>query len=151
MFFHICPQVTCHSKIKALIHTSLKQDIMKTFIPYDGKFRQITFIYTPFRFSSFATSGVPFLNSVFVSLPVQVFSILTLQLLFTFSVVCVFTFSSVVKEAVQTNLWAYLSSFIVFAVVAIALSLCKSFSRRHPWNIVGLVGYKYKSIKTTNI
>uniref|UniRef100_A0A3Q2R2U3 Si:ch211-284o19.8 n=1 Tax=Fundulus heteroclitus TaxID=8078 RepID=A0A3Q2R2U3_FUNHE len=69
----------------------------------------------------------------------QVFSILTLQLVFTFSVVCVFTFSSVVKQAVQTNLWAYLSSFIVFAVVAIVLSFCKSFSRRHPWNIVGLV------------
>ncbi|XP_041805522.1 protein lifeguard 1 [Chelmon rostratus] len=69
----------------------------------------------------------------------KVFSILTLQLLFTFSVVCVFTFSSVVKDAVQTNLWAYLSSFIIFAVVALALSCCKSFSRRHPWNIVGLV------------
>ncbi|KAM6919044.1 protein lifeguard 1 [Xenentodon cancila] len=69
----------------------------------------------------------------------KVFCILTLQLLFTFSVVCVFTFSSVVKEAVQTNLWAYLSSFIVFAVVALALSFCKSFSRRHPWNIIGLI------------
>ncbi|XP_031721106.1 protein lifeguard 1-like [Anarrhichthys ocellatus] len=69
----------------------------------------------------------------------KVFSILTLQLLFTFSVVCVFTFSSVVKEAVQTNLGAYLSSIIIFIVVAMALSCCKSFSRRHPWNIVGLV------------
>ncbi|CAK6973117.1 protein lifeguard 1 [Scomber scombrus] len=69
----------------------------------------------------------------------KVFSILTLQLLFTFSVVCVFTFSTVVKKAVQENLWVYLSSFIVFAVVAIALSCCKSFSRRHPWNIVALV------------
>ncbi|XP_067462610.1 protein lifeguard 1-like [Thunnus thynnus] len=68
----------------------------------------------------------------------KVFSILTLQLLFTFSVVCVFTFSTVVKKAVQDNLWAYLSSFIIFAVVATALSCCRSFSRRHPWNIVGL-------------
>ncbi|GLD50767.1 protein lifeguard 1-like protein [Lates japonicus] len=68
-----------------------------------------------------------------------VFSILTLQLLFTFSVVCVFTFSTVVKKAVHINLWAYISSFIIFAVVAITLSYCKSFSRRHPWNIVGLV------------
>ncbi|KAI3374688.1 hypothetical protein L3Q82_021257 [Scortum barcoo] len=67
-----------------------------------------------------------------------VFSIITLQLLFTFSVVCVFTFSSVVKEAVQTNLWAYLSSFIIFVVVASALGCCQSFSRRHPWNIVAL-------------
>ncbi|XP_039999123.1 protein lifeguard 1 [Xiphias gladius] len=69
----------------------------------------------------------------------KVFSILTLQLLFTFGVVCVFTLSSVVKKAVQINLWAYISSFIVFAVVASTLSFCKSFSRRHPWNIVGLV------------
>lgn len=69
----------------------------------------------------------------------KVFSILTLQLLFTFSVVCLFTFSSVVKEAVQEHLWAYLSSFFIFAIVAIALTCCQSFSRRHPWNIVGLV------------
>ncbi|XP_031153971.1 protein lifeguard 1 [Sander lucioperca] len=69
----------------------------------------------------------------------KVFSILTLQLLFTFGVVCVFTFSSVIKEAVQANMWVYLSSVIIFLVVATALSCCKSFSRRHPWNIVGLV------------
>ncbi|KAM9349158.1 protein lifeguard 1 [Symphorus nematophorus] len=69
----------------------------------------------------------------------KVFAILTVQLLFTFSVVCLFTFSSAVKKAIQVNLWAYLSSFIIFAVVAIALSCCKSFSRRHPWNLVGLV------------
>nr|XP_020441804.1 protein lifeguard 1-like isoform X2 [Monopterus albus] len=68
----------------------------------------------------------------------KVFCILTLQLLFTFSVVCVFTFSSVVKKAVQENLWAYISSVIIFMVVAITLSFLKSFSRRHPWNIVGL-------------
>ncbi|XP_029379864.1 protein lifeguard 1 [Echeneis naucrates] len=69
----------------------------------------------------------------------KVFGILTVQLLFTFSVVCVFTFSSAVKEAVQTNLWAYITSFIIFAVVAVTLSYCESFNRRHPWNIVGLV------------
>ncbi|XP_056276589.1 protein lifeguard 1 [Pseudoliparis swirei] len=69
----------------------------------------------------------------------KVFCILTLQLLFTFSVACVFTFSSVVKDAVQTNLGAYLSSVFIFIVVAVALSCCKSVSRRHPWNIVALV------------
>ncbi|KAF1384102.1 hypothetical protein PFLUV_G00138790 [Perca fluviatilis] len=68
----------------------------------------------------------------------KVFSILTLQLLFTFGVVCVFTFSSVIKEAVQANMGVYLSSVIIFFVVATALSFCESFSRRHPWNIVGL-------------
>ncbi|XP_034008893.1 protein lifeguard 1-like [Trematomus bernacchii] len=69
----------------------------------------------------------------------KVFSILTLQLLFTFSVVCVFTFSSVVKDAVQTSLGAYLSSIIIFLVVSLALSYRRDFSRRHPWNISGLV------------
>lgn len=87
-----------------------------------------------------------FINTSLLSLPVQVFSILTLQLVFTFSVVCVFTFSSVVKEAVQKNIWAYISSFIIFVVVATTLSFCKSLSRRHPWNIVALVGHKCGSI-----
>ncbi|XP_034470545.1 protein lifeguard 1 [Hippoglossus hippoglossus] len=69
----------------------------------------------------------------------KVFSILTLQLVFTFSVVCVFTFSSVVKDAVQDNLWVFLSSVIIFGVVAITLAFCKSFRRLYPWNVVGLV------------
>ncbi|KAM4605560.1 protein lifeguard 1 [Polymixia lowei] len=69
----------------------------------------------------------------------KVFCILTLQLLFTCGVVCVFTFSSVVKTWVQTNLWAYLSSYIIFMVVGIGLVICRSFSRGHPWNLVGLV------------
>uniref|UniRef100_A0A3Q0RUS2 Si:ch211-284o19.8 n=1 Tax=Amphilophus citrinellus TaxID=61819 RepID=A0A3Q0RUS2_AMPCI len=68
----------------------------------------------------------------------KVFSIVAIQLLFTCTVVCVFTFSSVVKEEVQSHLWAYLSSFIIFLVVVIALNCCKSFSRQHPWNIVAL-------------
>ncbi|XP_026169413.1 protein lifeguard 1 [Mastacembelus armatus] len=68
----------------------------------------------------------------------KVFCILTLQLVFTFTVVCVFTFSTVVKEAVKEDIWAYVSSFIVFGVVAVTLSLCPSLSRRHPWNIVAL-------------
>uniref|UniRef100_A0A1A8DAI9 Glutamate receptor, ionotropic, N-methyl D-aspartate-associated protein 1 (Glutamate binding) n=1 Tax=Nothobranchius kadleci TaxID=1051664 RepID=A0A1A8DAI9_NOTKA len=69
----------------------------------------------------------------------KVFGILTLQLLFTFTVVCAFTFSSVIKDAVQNNIWVYISSFIVFVLVAFPLSFFKSFSHRHPWNIVGLV------------
>ncbi|XP_034412081.1 protein lifeguard 1 isoform X3 [Cyclopterus lumpus] len=65
----------------------------------------------------------------------KVFGILTLQLLFVISVVCVFTFSR--GEAVLV--WAYFSSNIIFIVVAVALSCCESFGWRHPWNIVGLV------------
>lgn len=72
----------------------------------------------------------------------KVFSIVTLQLVFTFSVVCVFTFSSVVKNAVQNNLWAYLCSYLVFAVVIMifipCVYICESFGRRHPWNLLGL-------------
>ncbi|XP_036374848.1 protein lifeguard 1 [Megalops cyprinoides] len=68
----------------------------------------------------------------------KVFSVVTLQLLVTFSVVCVFTFSAAVREAVQKNIWVYLSSYIIFAVVSICLSFSSSFSRAHPWNLLGL-------------
>ncbi|XP_066537804.1 protein lifeguard 1 [Hoplias malabaricus] len=68
----------------------------------------------------------------------KVFSVVTLQLLFTFSVVCLFTFAEPVKGAVQGNLWIYLSSYIIFMIIALCLSCFSSFSRRHPWNIVAL-------------
>lgn len=69
----------------------------------------------------------------------KVFSLVFLQLLFTFSVVCVFTFSSVVKKAIQSSLWPYMSSFIIFAVVLIPLTFWKSLNRRHPWNLIALM------------
>ncbi|KAL2097171.1 hypothetical protein ACEWY4_006378 [Coilia grayii] len=68
----------------------------------------------------------------------KVFCVVTLQLLFTFSVVCVFTFSIEVKKAVQKNIWILLSALIVYLVVSFCLICCRSFSRRHPWNLVGL-------------
>ncbi|KAG9273900.1 protein lifeguard 1-like [Astyanax mexicanus] len=68
----------------------------------------------------------------------KVFSVVTLQLLVTFSVVCVFTFSETVKTAVQSNIWVYISSYIIFMVVAMCLSVCSSFSRLHPWNLISL-------------
>ncbi|KAM3866165.1 protein lifeguard 1 [Diretmus argenteus] len=89
-------------------------------------------------------ADVPFVSSSFDDKTVRrafvrkVFSIVTLQLVFTFSVVCLFTFSTTVKKLVRANVWVYLSSYIIFMVVAICLSICQSFSRRHPWNIVGL-------------
>uniref|UniRef100_A0A3B1IUT1 Si:ch211-284o19.8 n=1 Tax=Astyanax mexicanus TaxID=7994 RepID=A0A3B1IUT1_ASTMX len=64
--------------------------------------------------------------------------VVTLQLLVTFSVVCVFTFSETVKTAVQSNIWVYISSYIIFMVVAMCLSVCSSFSRLHPWNLISL-------------
>ncbi|XP_046883742.1 protein lifeguard 1 [Hypomesus transpacificus] len=68
----------------------------------------------------------------------KVFGLVTLQLVVTFSIVSVFTFSSVVKKAVQSNIWIYVSSVIIFLVVSLSLIWSRSFSRKHPWNLVGL-------------
>ncbi|KAL4657229.1 protein lifeguard 1-like [Arapaima gigas] len=68
----------------------------------------------------------------------KVFTVVTVQLLITFSVVCIFTFSEVVQKAVQRNIWVYLSSYIVFMLVSLCLTFSSSFSRKHPWNLVAL-------------
>ena len=73
----------------------------------------------------------------------------TLQLVFTFSIVCVFTFSSVVKQAVQSSLWMCISSYIIFLVVSLCLILCRSFSRLYPWNLVGLVSCADRPVAET--
>ncbi|KAI4898414.1 hypothetical protein NFI96_023072 [Prochilodus magdalenae] len=101
-------------------------------LPPDGGMSEPVDPATQFRISSFEDDTV---RRAFIR---KVFSVVTLQLLVTFSVVCVFTFSAVVKKAVQENLWVYISSYIVFMVVALALSISSSFSRTHPWNLIGL-------------
>ncbi|XP_058241442.1 protein lifeguard 1 [Hemibagrus wyckioides] len=68
----------------------------------------------------------------------KVFSVVTVQLLVTFSIVCVFTFSETVRKAVQDEIWIYLSSYIIFMVVALALSFSSSLCRKHPWNFIAL-------------
>ncbi|XP_043109091.1 protein lifeguard 1 [Puntigrus tetrazona] len=68
----------------------------------------------------------------------KVFSVVTIQLLVTFTVVCVFTFSNTVKTAIQSNIWVYLSSYIIFVVVGSCLAVFSKFSRTHPWNLLGL-------------
>ncbi|KAL6489705.1 hypothetical protein MHYP_G00000500 [Metynnis hypsauchen] len=68
----------------------------------------------------------------------KVFSVVTLQLLVTFSVVCVFTFSDTVKTAVRNNIWVYISSYIIFLVVALALSFSSSLCRSYPGNFISL-------------
>ncbi|XP_062848942.1 protein lifeguard 1 [Trichomycterus rosablanca] len=68
----------------------------------------------------------------------KVFSVVTMQLLVTFSVVSIFTFSETVKKAVQSNIWIYLSSYIIFMVVALALSFSSTLCRKHPWNMISL-------------
>ncbi|XP_063074545.1 protein lifeguard 1 isoform X1 [Engraulis encrasicolus] len=68
----------------------------------------------------------------------KVFCVVTVQLVFTFSVVCVFTFSSAVQDAVLKNIWIFYSSLIVYLVSAMCLICCRSLSRLHPWNLVAL-------------
>ncbi|XP_077954670.1 uncharacterized protein LOC144405440 [Gasterosteus aculeatus] len=57
----------------------------------------------------------------------KVFWVLTLQMLFSFAVLC--ASFSIGKD--------YVSSLLTVSGFAAGLSICKSFSRRHPWNIAG--------------
>lgn len=69
----------------------------------------------------------------------QVFMVLTVQLLITFSFVAVFTFVDDAKYFVRRNPWTYYVSYAVFFVSLIVLSCCGDFRRKHPWNLVALV------------
>ncbi len=69
----------------------------------------------------------------------QVFMVLTVQLLVTFSFVAIFTFSTDVKVFVRRNQWTYYVSYAIFFVSLIVLSCCGEFRRKHPWNLVALV------------
>ncbi|XP_078542554.1 protein lifeguard 1 [Lissotriton helveticus] len=68
----------------------------------------------------------------------KVFLVLTLQLLVTFSFVCIFTFVEGVKVYVRRNRWTYYVSYAIFFVSLITLSCCGEFRRKHPWNLVAL-------------
>lgn len=70
----------------------------------------------------------------------QVFLVLTVQLLVTFSFVAIFTFSKDAKQFVRVNPWTYYVSYAIFFVALIVLSCCGDFRRKHPWNLVALVG-----------
>lgn len=70
----------------------------------------------------------------------QVFLVLTLQLTVTFAFVTVFTFVKGVRGFVQRNVWTYYVSYAVFFISLIILSCCGDFRRKHPWNLVSLVG-----------
>lgn len=68
------------------------------------------------------------------------FLVLTLQLTVTFAFVTVFTFVKGVRGFVQRNVWTYYVSYAVFFISLIVLSCCGDFRRKHPWNLVSLVG-----------
>ncbi|KAF4788774.1 Protein lifeguard 1 [Turdus rufiventris] len=70
----------------------------------------------------------------------KVFLVLTLQLTVTFAFVTVFTFVKGVRGFVQRNVWTYYVSYAVFFISLIVLSCCGDFRRKHPWNLVSLVG-----------
>lgn len=68
------------------------------------------------------------------------FLVLTVQLSVTFAFVAAFTFFKGVKGFVQRNVWTYYVSYAVFFISLIVLSCCGDFRRKHPWNLVALVG-----------
>lgn len=74
-----------------------------------------------------------------VHFSLQVFLVLTAQLMVTFAFVAVFTFVEQVKVFVAANMWTYLVSYIVFFVSICVISCCGNVRRRHPWNLVALV------------
>ncbi|MEQ2193317.1 hypothetical protein XENOCAPTIV_002998 [Xenoophorus captivus] len=77
----------------------------------------------------------------------KVFSVLTVQLLVTFSFVSVFTFVDDAKLFVQRNRWTYYVSYAVFFVSLITISCCGDFRRKHPWNLVALSKYDFTSCR----
>ncbi|XP_077993863.1 protein lifeguard 2-like [Glandiceps talaboti] len=68
----------------------------------------------------------------------KVYITLTIQLLVTFGIVCIFTFVPEVKTWVQANTGFYIASYVVFLVVYIILACVVSLRRRHPINIIML-------------
>lgn len=66
--------------------------------------------------------------------------VLTVQLMVTFAFVAVFTFVDEAKTFVRYNPWTYYVSYAIFFVSLIVLSCCGDFRRKHPWNLVALVG-----------
>ncbi|XP_072259379.1 protein lifeguard 2 [Pyxicephalus adspersus] len=66
----------------------------------------------------------------------KVYSILSLQLLVTVSIVALFTFCDPVKEYVQENPGWYWASYIVFFTTYLVLACCSGPRRYFPWNLI---------------
>jgi len=66
----------------------------------------------------------------------KVFGILSLQLLVTFGVVCLFTFNKTTKDYIRQNSWSYYIAYGVFFVVYMVLICGESIRRKHPHNII---------------
>ncbi|XP_040196197.1 protein lifeguard 2 [Rana temporaria] len=66
----------------------------------------------------------------------KVYSILSLQLLVTVSIVALFTFCDPVKEYVQANPGWYWASYVVFFTTYLVLACCSGPRRYFPWNLI---------------
>ncbi|XP_028928618.1 protein lifeguard 2 isoform X2 [Ornithorhynchus anatinus] len=66
----------------------------------------------------------------------KVYSIVTIQLLVTVSIVALFTFCEPVKFYIQTNPAWYWASYAVFFVTYMILACCSGPRRYFPWNLI---------------
>ncbi|XP_067870550.1 protein lifeguard 1 isoform X2 [Heterodontus francisci] len=70
--------------------------------------------------------------------PQKVFVILGIQLLFTFGLVCIFTFSTDIRVYVLKTPALYYSSLGIFIFILLTLTCCGNVRRKHPWNLIFL-------------
>jgi len=66
----------------------------------------------------------------------KVYTILTVQLTFTFAMIALFLYEHHVQKFVRQNQWMYFSAYILFFVVYLALSCSPDLRRKHPHNFV---------------
>lgn len=69
----------------------------------------------------------------------KVYAILSVQLLVTVGIICLFTFCAPVRFYIQTHPGLYMASYLMFFATYIALSCCGEVRRQFPWNIILLV------------
>lgn len=68
----------------------------------------------------------------------KVYSILVVQLLFTFGIVALFVFERHVQEFVQKNMIIYIISYVTLLVTYFVLVCCQSVRRQFPGNLICL-------------
>lgn len=68
----------------------------------------------------------------------KVFSILMLQLLVTFGIICLFQFCEPVGDYVKTNQWVWITAMVLTFVFIIILACCSNVRRKYPLNLAFL-------------
>ncbi|XP_028303133.1 fas apoptotic inhibitory molecule 2b [Gouania willdenowi] len=69
----------------------------------------------------------------------KVYAILSVQLLVTVAIICLFTFCEPVRFYIQTHPGLYMASYLMFFATYIALSCCGDLRRQFPYNVILLV------------